>query len=845
MIERGNNKDAALALARRGFPVFPVHFVRDDGRCSCGAADCKNPAKHPITSAGCLDATTTETTIVNWWTANPGANVAVATGRKAGVFVIDVDGDDLLIAELERGIGKFTGGPCSSTGRGRHLWFQYPNGSSIKNAAKVQGWDIDVRGDGGYVIVPPSIHHSGRQYCWEVELNGSLPDAPQAVLEWLAKSSSGKTMTARGDLDSAPGVAEGERHKTLVEYVGRHFAYGESGSIVLGKAVGWGRKCHPPIDDSEIGRVVQDIEAKHRAQQSRRPAGAERPKAGNPKRSQAASLVDLAVGVELFHNPEGVCFATFEQNGHQETWPIRSGAFRQWLARRYWNQQKNTPGAQAIADATVVLEGHALFDGDELPVFVRVASDVSDTPVTMGVTQKNAFLSRRDVCDISDAKLPTHSNGIVIDLGGADWRAVRITSAGWDIVDRHGVKFRRPRGIRPLPVPERGGSAQLLQGLLNVRTDDWPLVAAWVIGAMRPSGPYPILDLIGEAGSAKSSTARVLRYFTDPNKAPLRREPRNEHDLVIAAHNSWVVTLDNLSRVPPWLSDGLCRLSTGGGFSTRKLYADDEEQIFNVTRPVIINGIEELAIRGDLVDRTLQVSLERIDDADRMPESEYWADVQRHAPQIFGGFLDAVAAALRNQESTSLDRLPRMADFAIWATAGEPTLGLKPGAFLAAYERSAATANETVLESSAVGRAIVNLIENKKLWNGTSSELLAEVSQIASDADRKEKSWPNNSRSMSNRLRRIAPNLRESGISVEFGRAGGGRRTITLILERVCDFASQTSQTSRQVENEDSCVTETVTSGDPNVTVNPPNEGSDIGDDEERPHSGSRILMEI
>src|SRR5262249_33085117 len=150
---------------------------------------------------------------------------------------------------------------------------------------------------------------------------------------------------------------------------------------------------------------------------------------------------------------------------------------------------------------------------------------------------------------------------------------------------------------------------------------EWPLLVGWLLAALRPVGPYPVLLLHGEQGSAKSTTERILRALVDPNSASLRAEPRNPHELMIAAKNGWVVALDNVSPLPNWLSDAICRLSTGGGFSARRLYTDGDEVLFDAQRPVIINGIEEVATRGDLLERSLLLTLPRIHEGDRRTES--------------------------------------------------------------------------------------------------------------------------------------------------------------------------------------------------------------------------------
>src|SRR5262249_5508750 len=160
-------------------------------------------------------------------------------------------------------------------------------------------------------------------------------------------------------------------------------------------------------------------------------------------------------------------------------------------------------------------------------------------------------------------------------------------------------------------------SLDLLQSFVNVADADWPLVLAWLVAAMRPTGPFPVLCLHGEQGAGKSGTSRILRALVDPNSAPVRAEPREPRDLAIAANNARSLCLDNPSHLTPWLSDALCRLSTGGGFATRTLYTDEDESIFDSQRPLILNGIEEVATRGDLLDRALLVTCPTIPEDSR------------------------------------------------------------------------------------------------------------------------------------------------------------------------------------------------------------------------------------
>jgi hypothetical protein len=336
----------------------------------------------------------------------------------------------------------------------------------------------------------------------------------------------------------------------------------------------------------------------------------------------------------------------------------------------------------------------------------------------------------------------------------------------------------------PLPQPLTGGSIDLLPPFVNVDgDDDWRLLVAWLIAALRPRGPYPVLVLHGEQGSAKSTTARVLRSLVDPNKAGLRAEPREARDLIVAAHNSWIIALDNLSHLSGWLSDALCRLSTGGGFSTRELFSDQDEALFDAQRPCVVNGIEELVTRGDLLDRSVILYLPNIPQDQRRPERAFWQRFEEERPQILGALCDVVSDGLQRIDTTELPELPRMADFALWVTAAEATCGWRAGAFLEAYEHNRSAANSLALEASLLVTPLRSIA--KAGFHGTATKLLGRFNDTVPDDVRKQRGWPRNARALSGALRRLAPNLRETGIDVAFlGQQGESRERMILVSSR-------------------------------------------------------------
>ena len=329
------------------------------------------------------------------------------------------------------------------------------------------------------------------------------------------------------------------------------------------------------------------------------------------RRTQAQILCECAEDAQLFHTPDDEAYAQVPLDNHHEIWLLRSTGFKRWLIRAFYKLHGKPPSNKALQDAVGYLEAKAQFDSPEFPVFVRVAE-------------------RR--------------GAIYIDLCNAQWEAVEITSEGWRVVSDPPVRFRRSKGMQALPCPARGGSLTLLRGFINIGDDDnWRLCLAWLIAACRPTGPYPILSLHGEQGSAKSTTERLLRKTIDPSAALVRTPAREERDLVIAGSNSWVLAYDNVSGLPPWLSDALCRVATGGGFSTRQLYTDADEVFFAATRPIILNGIDYIADRPDLADRALILNLPSIDEFHRREEKDLYAEFENKLPQILGALYDAVS----------------------------------------------------------------------------------------------------------------------------------------------------------------------------------------------------------
>lgn len=372
------------------------------------------------------------------------------------------------------------------------------------------------------------------------------------------------------------------------------------------------------------------------------------------------------------------------------------------------------------------------------------------------------------------------SAAILLDLGqDPPAAAVEIRNGRWHVLGQLPTVFNRPRAMLELPTP-LGSSLQALRRFVPVASDEeFRLLASVLVSWLFPTGPYPILVLNGPQGSAKSTTSRIIRSLIDPNSAPVRTAPSSQSDLAVMVANSWVIAIDNISNLPPWLSDALCRLSTGGGWVTRKLYSDTEETVIDATRPILLNGIGQIASRSDLIDRSIILNLPPISDTNRKTEEELWELFLQERPMILGALLDAVAHAQKELPDLHLAKLPRMADFAKRASAAAERVGWSKEEFLNAYERMRVRGRESAIASSPIAELIEELLAERGAWEGTATDLLRDL-ESRRTSGRYDRDWPQNPQQLGAELARIEPHLLSGGISVQHSRTADKSRTRTI-----------------------------------------------------------------
>lgn len=446
------------------------------------------------------------------------------------------------------------------------------------------------------------------------------------------------------------------------------------------------------------------------------------------------------------------------------------------LARkRYTLVVADTGMAYAIdGDSHVVIPATKDKLGAKLRVIAekQLGSILSSTSIASAVDQLAATAVDGQAKPIH-LRVARLDDRVVVDLGTGSAQVVVITPEGWSCEPSSPALFRRSNTTKLMPSPESPGALDDLRSVLNVDDKQWPLVLGWLVAALL-GVPLPILAITGEQGSAKTSLVRFLRRLIDESPALTRSPPRDIEQWSITAAASYVVALDNVSHLQPWLQDALCRAATGEGFEKRALYTNDDVHVLSFRRAVILNGIGLGTVQGDLGDRLLPIELYPISDFQRRDEEDLEDRFNRIRPGAVGALYDLVAQVLKALPGVRLAAKPRMADFARVLMAVEQVTGTTS---LDLYLGAREGVVDMVLTGDQVASALLMWFEaqHKPVCEMTAGELRMQLTEfLERNRVRPEKDWPTSPRAMGDRLRRAAPTLRTRGLEVvSLGNVGG------------------------------------------------------------------------
>jgi hypothetical protein len=474
------------------------------------------------------------------------------------------------------------------------------------------------------------------------------------------------------------------------------------------------------------------------------------------KKSAADILVKIALeNLKLFKDEHGTPYALAKINNHPEVLPIRSRIFENYLSKLYYeNENKKTPNAEAISSAKRTLAAQAVFDGETIPLHLRVAWSNPET-----------------------------KDSIYYDLTDERRRSVKIIKGNsWKIRDNQTeILFKRFGHEIPQVEPSHDYDNKIFDKFidsLNIKRENHKLlVKIWSISLLIPDIAIPMLLPYGEKGSAKSTLQKKIKMLIDPSSLDLLSFYDNKTQFIQQLSHNYLCFYDNVRYSPPWLSDEVCRAITGGAFSKRELFTDDEDVPYKYKKRMSFNGINVIFTEEDALDRSIKLELERIRDEENIPETRLLDEFKKQIPQLLGYIFDIISNALEIKDFVELKRLPRMADFAEWGEAIARALGYKPLEFLNAYFENIGENNIDIISANPFADAISKFRDyERNSWISSPQILIKSLKEFADENNIDSSKFPKSSQALSRQLNKIKSNLREGlGIEVIVDRITSGK----------------------------------------------------------------------
>lgn len=478
-------------------------------------------------------------------------------------------------------------------------------------------------------------------------------------------------------------------------------------------------------------------------------------------KTQAERLIEIASEYKSFHDDTKEGYA-YGNNGAVK---IRSSQFKQLLSRTLWQTEGIAPNSDSLNQALNVIEAQAVHDNECIKLYNRIAE---------------------------------HENCFYYDL--SDGRAVRVYKSRWEVVEKFPILFKRYPHQQKQVEPKRGGDIQSLFKFINVKDGRHKLLSlVYLVSCFVPGIPHPIFHPYGDQGACKTSLCTFFKLLIDPSKLDAIITPRNMEELTQILEHHYFCVFDNLSSFPDWLSDLLSVVCTGGGFSKRKLYTDDEDIIYQIQRCIVINGINLLVSRADLMDRTILLRMERIEPSERKEKKVLMQEFEEERPSLLGCFFDVLSKAMAIHPTVKLSNLPCMADFMTWGVAIARALGYEAEDFIGAYQANIEAQNSEIINSNTLAQAILIFMQGRENWSGTVKEVYEELGKLVT-VSKDDRSFPKHFNKIRSHLNRIKANLLDYGIKFKIEDFDNHSKGVPISFQKVskgCSVSSVSSVTAK------------------------------------------------
>lgn len=443
---------------------------------------------------------------------------------------------------------------------------------------------------------------------------------------------------------------------------------------------------------------------------------------------------------------------------------INSEETKRLLSKIYWDIHSKSLRVEIINSAVITLNGIAQYGASKKEVSTRVAK-VGDN--------------------------------IYYDIGD-DNHVIHITEEGWNIENNAPVYFRRFTHQLAQSLPRRRGNLKLFSKYINISGEtNQILLLTYLPTCLISDIERPLLLIHGPQGAGKSTALELIRSIIDPSRLPLLQPPKKSDDMVQQANKHYAYFMDNVSKINRQISNELCRLVTGSAFSKRALYTNDDDYIYEMKRVTGFTSIAQLASNADLLDRSLIIELDMIDETSRKSESILNREFEEEKPFIIGGLFDAVSASLKLNKTLSLGGFPRLADYYKHAAASAVYLGYSLDKFKAVYRFNKQQQDKEAVDASSIIQTILILMKSQKQIREPGTKLYIQLKEI-SEKYQLTLGFPMGPTTLWKRIQEAKATLVSIGINPEKSRDSNSRY---IILTKTDKYESNLNESLPDIES--------------------------------------------
>lgn len=538
-------------------------------------------------------------------------------------------------------------------------------------------------------------------------------------------------------------VDETSKHGYFVRASKDYMSQGYQGLDLVAKLDEWSQKyCNPPFTNDEIKVYVQFF-----LQQ-------EKPENQNTKQTKVTKIYDVVKtlpGLYLFRDQNEVPHAQVKIGSRNVIWEVSSQNLVQHIRQQVFEQMGQSTTDLQIKEVTGLLALHALYKGEQHPVFNRV-------------TQKDGVF--------------------YYDLNNPDGQVVVISDGGQVVKRREEVPVFFKAGLgREQVYPTRGGDLKKFLRFVNIPDEDEQILFLCTLPVRLIRDIEQAIGYIhGPAGSGKTTLLKMVKDLLDPSVGGVSIPVRRYEDILPVLNKTWVFCNDNISKMPDDLSDFFCTMATGGESNYRKLYSNDEVHTFSVKNPAYVTGINVEASKSDLLSRVILFKTEAVTGLNRQSGSDLVREFEEVKSELVGALFDTLSSAILVRKMIELKTESRLADFAIWGAACAEVLGYGHKRFEQAITRAIKNRAYDALYATSAGRALLGYMKENDSFKGSAGELLTALKKARDNSN--EDDWHEavayNPSSLGKRLRELENSLLEVGIMVDFDYRTAQRRIIQI-----------------------------------------------------------------